>query len=102
MSPRNFARVFSREVGMSPAAYVEALRVERARTLLETAGIQLEEIARRCGFGTVETLRRAFGRRLRVSPSDYRARFAAAAEPVTADAAVSANPNVIPIRRPAP
>src|SRR6185369_14209748 len=76
MSPRNFARVFSREVGMTPAAYVEALRVERARTLLETTDMQLEEIARRCGFGTVETIRRAFGRRLHVSPSDYRSRFA--------------------------
>jgi transcriptional regulator GlxA family with amidase domain len=121
MSPRNFARVFSREVGMTPAAYVEALRVERARTLLETAGIQLEEIAHRCGFGTVETLRRAFGRRLHVSPSDYRARFAATASPGTAAAASSAaapaassgtgataapiapdNPTVIPIRRSAP
>ena len=60
MSPRNFARVFSREVGMTPAAYVEALRLERARTLLETTEMQLEEIARRCGFGTVETIRRAF------------------------------------------
>jgi transcriptional regulator GlxA family with amidase domain len=101
MSPRNFARVFAREVGMTPAAYVEALRVERARTLLETAGVQLEEIAHRCGFGTVETLRRAFGRRLRVSPSDYRARFAAA-EPGAAPPEPQDNRNVIPIRRSAP
>ena len=81
MSPRNFARVFSREVGVTPAAYVEALRLERARLLLETTDLQLEEIARRCGFGTVETLRRAFGRRLRVSPSDYRSRFALGRDP---------------------
>jgi transcriptional regulator GlxA family with amidase domain len=85
MSPRNFARVFSREVGQTPAAYVESLRLERARMLLETTSLQLEEIAERCGFGTVETLRRTFGRRLKVSPSDYRDRFATAA--------------VIPIRR---
>ena len=94
MSQRNFARVFSREVGMTPGAYVEALRVERARTLLETTELQHEEVARRCGFGTVETLRRAFARRLHVSPSDYRARF-------TSTRAVPFDhiaDNVIPIR----
>jgi transcriptional regulator GlxA family with amidase domain len=75
MSPRNFARAFKREVGMTPAAYVEALRVERARALLETAGESVEQVARRCGFGTVETMRRVFRRRLGVSPGDYRERF---------------------------
>jgi transcriptional regulator GlxA family with amidase domain len=78
MSQRNFARVFKRQVGSTPAAYVESLRLERARTLLETTDLQLEQIAARCGFGTPETLRRVFGRRLRVSPSGYRDRFAAA------------------------
>jgi transcriptional regulator GlxA family with amidase domain len=78
MSQRNFARVFAAEVGVTPAAYVEALRLERARALLETTDLQLEEVAHRCGFGTVETLRRTFGRRLHVGPSEYRARFAAA------------------------
>jgi transcriptional regulator GlxA family with amidase domain len=87
MSPRNFARVFAREVGATPAAYVESLRLERARTLLETGDdIQLDEIVLRCGFGTVETLRRVFGRRLGVSPNAYRSRFASTA-------------NVIPITR---
>ena len=77
MSPRNFARVFAREVGLTPAAYVESLRLERARALLEASDeIQLEEVALRCGFGTVETLRRVFGRRLGVSPNAYRSRFA--------------------------
>ncbi len=75
MSPRNFARAFKREVGMTPGAYVEALRVERARTLLETGGEGVEQVASRCGFGTVETMRRAFRRRLGVSPGDYRDRF---------------------------
>lgn len=75
MSPRNFARAFKREVGMTPAAYVETLRVERARTLLETVGEGVEQVARRCGFGTVETMRRVFRRRLGVSPGDYRQRF---------------------------
>lgn len=75
MSERNFARAFKREVGMTPAAYVEALRVERARVLLETGAENVEQVASRCGFGTVETLRRVFRRRLGVSPGDYRERF---------------------------
>jgi transcriptional regulator GlxA family with amidase domain len=75
MSERNFSRVFAREVGQTPAAYIEAVRLERARLLLETTDHQLDEIARRCGFGTVETLRRTFARRLNASPSNYRARF---------------------------
>ena len=76
MSPRNFARVFRREFGQTPAAYVEAVRVERARQLLESSDEAVEAIAARCGFGSVETMRRAFRRTLGVSPSDYRGRFA--------------------------
>jgi transcriptional regulator GlxA family with amidase domain len=75
MSPRNFARAFKHEVGMTPAAYVEALRVERARVLLETTQAQVDDVASRCGFGTVETMRRSFRRRLGVSPGHYRDRF---------------------------
>ena len=79
MSPRNFARVFTAEVGTTPAAYVEGMRVERARMLLESTDELLDEIARQCGFGTVETLRRTFDRCLHVSPSAYRQRFAISA-----------------------
>ena len=75
MSPRNFARAFRRETGMTPAAYVESVRVERARIALEGSDAQVEQIARHCGFGTVETMRRAFHRRLGVGPSAYRSRF---------------------------
>jgi transcriptional regulator GlxA family with amidase domain len=75
MSPRNFARAFRREVGVTPAAYVESLRVERARMELEGAEDPVEVVAARCGFGTVETLRRAFHRRLGVGPAEYRSRF---------------------------
>lgn len=75
MSPRNFARVFAREVGTTPARYVESSRVEAARRCLEESEASIEQIAADCGFGTSETLRRAFLRGLRVSPADYRGRF---------------------------
>ena len=75
MSPRNFARFFRRETGITPAAYVEELRVERARQLLEESAEPIELISARCGFGTPETMRRAFARRVGIPPADYRARF---------------------------
>lgn len=75
MSPRNFARFFRREIGMTPAAYVEELRVERARQLLEDGADPVELISASCGFGTPETMRRAFARRVGVPPAQYRARF---------------------------
>jgi len=75
MSPRNFARFFRREIGLTPAAYVEELRVERARQLLEDGSEPIDGIAARCGFGSPETMRRAFARRVGVSPAQYRARF---------------------------
>ena len=77
MSQRNFARVFSRSVGVSPGAYVQALRLERARMLLETTDLRLNEVARRCGFRSVDALRRAFAEKLRVSPTEYRAQLPA-------------------------
>lgn len=79
MSPRNFARVFAREVGMTPARFVEQARVERARRRLEESTQSIEEIAGGCGFGSAETMRRAFLRSLRVAPADYRSRFRLAA-----------------------
>ena len=75
MSERNFARAFRSELGMTPAAYVEAARVEAARIALESGDTPVEAVARNNGFGTVETMRRAFHRRLGVGPADYRARF---------------------------
>jgi transcriptional regulator GlxA family with amidase domain len=76
MSPRNFARAFRREVGVTPGRYVADLRLERARLELESGERPLEEVARACGFGTAETMRRAFRRRLGASPAEYRTRFA--------------------------
>jgi transcriptional regulator GlxA family with amidase domain len=75
MSERNFARAFRRELGLTPGAYVEVARVEAARIALESGATPVEVVARRTGFGTVETMRRAFHRRLGVGPADYRARF---------------------------
>jgi transcriptional regulator GlxA family with amidase domain len=75
MSPRNFARVFTREVGMTPARFVENARVEAARRRLEESDAGVEEVAQAVGFGSGETLRRAFLRCVRVSPGAYRSRF---------------------------
>ena len=80
MSSRNFARAFRRETGMTPASYVEAVRVEAARQRLEGSAEPVEQIAARTGFGTPETMRRAFARRVGVPPAQYRARFARASE----------------------
>jgi transcriptional regulator GlxA family with amidase domain len=79
MSQRHFARAFRDEIGVTPAAYVEAVRLERARQRLEDGAETIEQIARQCGFGTPETMRRAFARRVGVSPASYRARFHRAA-----------------------
>jgi transcriptional regulator GlxA family with amidase domain len=76
MSPRNFARVFRKEVGMPPARFVDLLRVEAARRRLEESTLGVKTIAAQCGFGTEETMRRSFQRTLRIAPADYRARFA--------------------------
>jgi len=75
MSVRHFSRVFTVEVGASPGRYVERVRLEAARRQLELTNDTVEVIAASCGFGTSETLRRAFRRRLGVSPDTYRRRF---------------------------
>ena len=75
MSERNFARVFRGELGATPAAYVETLRLEHARRGLETTKRPTKRIARDAGFGSVETLHRVFRRSLDVTPAEYRRRF---------------------------
>jgi transcriptional regulator GlxA family with amidase domain len=76
MSPRNFARVFVREVGTTPAQYVTSVRVETARRLLEESSDDLETICGISGLGTPESMRRAFLRVVGISPGQYRERFA--------------------------
>jgi transcriptional regulator GlxA family with amidase domain len=75
MSPRTFARAFRAEVGTTPAAFVRASRVEAARRLLEGSDAGMADIARRCGFGTVETMHRAFRRTVNTTPGAYRRHF---------------------------
>ncbi|MFF2454554.1 GlxA family transcriptional regulator [Isoptericola sp. NPDC058082] len=75
VSERQLTRLFKTELGTTPAAYVESVRVEAARQRLETTDDTLERVATACGFGTTDTLTRAFRRRLDTTPAQYRARF---------------------------
>jgi len=75
MSPRNFARVFAQQTGITPARFVEQIRLDAARQRLEQGRETLDQVAAACGLGTALTLRRTFERQLGVSPSDYRVRF---------------------------
>lgn len=75
MSERHFIRRFTDEVGLSPARYVAAVRIEAAKRALETSTLSVDVIARQCGFGSAETMRRTFARRLGASPDQYRQRF---------------------------
>ncbi len=75
MSPRNFFRVFVREIGMTPGRFVERVRVEAARRLLEETTRGIPDVAAACGFGSPETMRIAFRRALGVNPQSYRSRF---------------------------
>ena len=78
MSPRNFARVFLRESGITPAKYIEKLRLETARRRLEETKLTLDEISNECGVGSADALRRLFLRHMKTTPSDYRRSFATA------------------------
>ena len=75
MSPRNFTRVFTREVGVTPGKFVEQSRLESARGRLEQSNLPINQVASQCGYGTADGLRVAFDRNLGVGPSEYRRRF---------------------------
>jgi transcriptional regulator GlxA family with amidase domain len=82
MSLRTFARAFSRELGTTPADFVERVRVEAARRWLEESDEPVEGVASRSGFGDPERMRRAFLRRLGVPPKSYRNRFRTSLSPL--------------------
>ncbi len=89
MSPRHFARAFRAETGVTPARYVERVRLEAARRRLEDTSEPIAVVAHACGFGTAETMRRVFLRALDVAPAEYRRRFQANSS-VTVPAVVAA------------
>lgn len=74
-TPRTLLRRFQEAVGMSPVQYAQQLRVERAKALLESTRLSLEEITGRCGYGDVSTFSKTFKRWAQVTPREYRTRF---------------------------
>ncbi|MGL4237995.1 GlxA family transcriptional regulator [Tabrizicola sp.] len=78
MSERSLLRAFRRELGQTPAAFVEASRLDRAKALLESSDWPLARVAERSGFGSLASLHRAFVRRVGVAPGFYRERFRSA------------------------
>lgn len=79
MSERHFSREFAKALGSPPGDYVEQVRVDVARRLLESEPVLVTVAASRCGFGSAETMRRAFLRRVGVPPDQYRRHFAGTA-----------------------
>jgi transcriptional regulator GlxA family with amidase domain len=75
ISDRHLTRLFLHQTGTTPARFVEQVRVEAARELLERTTLPVETVATRSGFGSYETMRRAFGRVIGIGPGDYRQRF---------------------------
>lgn len=75
LSPRHFARAFQAETGTTPGRYVDRVRLEHARRLLEDTADGVEQISRASGYGTPEAMRRAFVRALGTAPAEYRRRF---------------------------
>ncbi|KND25125.1 GlxA family transcriptional regulator [Streptomyces acidiscabies] len=75
LSPRHFARAFRAETGTTPGRYVDRVRLEHARRLLEDTTAGIEQISRTSGYGTPEAMRRAFIKALGTPPAEYRRRF---------------------------
>lgn len=75
MSVRNFTRIFTEELGISPSDYVDLTRIDVARFLLEGSRLSIDAIAAKSGFGSARAMRRAFLTHIGTTPSDYRERF---------------------------
>ena len=80
MSPRNFARKFVEKTNLTPARYLENLRVERARELLESTTLSIDAISSQAGFWREERMRRSFLKVFGVTPTIYRNHFGQKAE----------------------
>jgi transcriptional regulator GlxA family with amidase domain len=80
LSTRHFTRLFTHEVGATPAAWVEQARVGAARALLESGEVAPKQVASQCGFANADTLRRTFARHVGITPAEYRKRYAAPAD----------------------
>jgi len=74
LSPRHFSRLFHDEVGLTPAEWIENVRIEHAKTLFHDGNLAPKQVASQCGFGDIDTFRRAFVRRVGITPADYRKR----------------------------
>lgn len=75
LSERQLTRLFAKQAQTTPARFVERVRVEAARGQLEASGASVDAVASGCGFGSAETMRRAFHRVLGIGPGEYRQRF---------------------------
>lgn len=77
VSTRSLARLFTTELGVTPHEFVENLRIDHARNLLEASDLALKAVAYDCGFGSAEQMRLVFQRRLGLTPTRYRDSFRA-------------------------
>ncbi|MFJ2016877.1 GlxA family transcriptional regulator [Streptomyces nodosus] len=75
MSVRTFTRRFREEVGVSPGQWLTRQRVERARQLLESSDLSIDQVARDAGFGTAQSMRQHLQTALGVTPTGYRRTF---------------------------
>jgi transcriptional regulator GlxA family with amidase domain len=95
MSERSLIRHYRAKMGMTPARAVEKMRVEAACQLLATTTDPVKRIARRCGFGSEETMRRSFFRQMAIAPHDYRARFSSAIEVRMSESSVAVQSDLL-------
>ncbi|MDR2953941.1 MAG: GlxA family transcriptional regulator [Prevotella sp.] len=78
MSPRNFARIFVREMATTPAKYIDKLRIETACRYLVDTRLSFKEIATLCGLTSPDNMRKVFLKYIKISPADYRRNFGTA------------------------
>jgi transcriptional regulator GlxA family with amidase domain len=72
MSARNFSRAFRKELGKTPARFIETLRIDAAARMLEQTGVCIDHVAKKGGLGSADSMRRSFLRVCGVTPSEYR------------------------------